>query len=128
MPWDYIISETEKEPHMADALIDERQTIISWAVAGTRQLFARKGFLEPARSQQTKLQWRISNDPILEFIGLCDVNAWTQVTELHAMYRSWAEENNRKLYTVREYGLRLQYHGVERIRRSAGMFYKLEYR
>jgi putative DNA primase/helicase len=127
LPWEYEIQEHEKEPHLAEALIEERETIVSWAVASVVDLLNQRGFDEPLSSVTAKQQWKIDNDPVLEFIAACSTQGFTKSSELYAQYRAWSETQRKKALSHRKFGLRLKYHNVPCARDSRGIHYQLEH-
>ena len=96
LPWDYEIQEHEKEPHIVESLIEERESIICWAVASVQSLLNQRGYDEPLSSVAAKQDWKMANDPVLEFMTACSATNYTKSSELYAQYRAWCEMQRKR--------------------------------
>lgn len=90
------IPEHKIDSHLTDELRKELPGIFSWAVSGAKELERQGKFIEPAESAVAKREYRLSVNPIAQYLEEhCIRNPGSKIStaELYASYRDWSTSN-----------------------------------
>jgi len=104
-------------------LLEERDGIAAWLVAGLQDYLAEPGWLCPAVQVATQ-NYREEMDQVAAFLrDRCQVDAVHSVAlaALHAAYYAWAEQQGERPFGRRGFSRRLRDHHLE-VRRSHGQW------
>lgn len=86
----------KEDKGLRQALHDERQSILLWAIGGWKSLRERGRFVEPDSSLDLVEQMADIASPITAFVGdRCEITplAEARLSELYAAFREWSEAN-----------------------------------
>lgn len=124
IPFDTTVA--EPDPAVKAALRDPSvagPAIIAWAVRGCLA-WQREGLRVPERVRAATEAYRLSQDPLRDFVADCCVlsaNAWTSASDLRQAYEAWAKENGEKyLAAGKSWGDGLRTRGCEQSREYVG--------
>ena len=128
LPFDHTIPEDKRDPSVKARLKDPEMAgpaILAWAVQGCMDWQA-IGLAIPERVEQATESYRLSQDPLREFIEECcvlDLDAWMSATELRGAYEAWGRENGiseKALVQGKRWGEGMRARGCEQVRQYVG--------
>lgn len=97
IPWDRYFAPHERDHGLADALLDEAEGILTWAVEGARQWYA-NGLQDPDVVRDATKEYRQTSDALAGFLpGLMVADASAprfDGGDLYRHYLEWADEEN----------------------------------
>lgn len=110
IPFEVQIIDGDKDPHLLEKLRAEMPGILAWAVRGCLE-WQRIGLAEPAAVKEATAAYQAGEDVLGDFLGECCVLLPTlKVTAavLYSTYFKWAEVNNERALSKKNFGARLQ--------------------
>lgn len=132
VPFEVVIPEGERDPHLADRLKAELPGILRWAVEGCLAWQA-GGLGAPAAVREATQTYRDDQDVIGRFLA---ERCWTPTDErdrtratikaslLYGAFKSWAEEQGERASTLSSFGEALTRRGFQKERTKGGVFYR----
>jgi len=121
VPFDVTVPEEKRDPAVKATLRDPAiagPAILAWAVRGCLE-WQRGGLRVPERVKKATEAYRLSQDPLKEFIeACCDLGPdnWISATDLRRAYATWGEERGlkeRDLVSGKAWGGGLRTRGCE---------------
>ena len=113
IPFEVVIPEAERDPHLSEKLTAELPGILAWAVAGCLD-WQRGGLREPDKVRAATAAYREEQDVLAAFLTDCCIDgAAYQVTatDLYTAYKAWCEETGVKPESQRRLAPRLRERG-----------------
>ena len=110
IPFEVQIADGDKDPHLPEKLRTEMPGILAWAVRGCLE-WQRIGLAEPAAVKEATAAYQAGEDVLGDFLGeCCELQAALKVTAaaLYSTYFKWAEVNNERPLSKKNFGARLQ--------------------
>lgn len=127
LPFRVRIPEEERDPMLAEKLINEAPGILNWCLSGAQQWIADRKLDPPSSAREATVEYREDSDVLGEFLkARCYINtqARARASELYANYIQWAEENReRHPLSAKAFGARMTERGFVRFT-SNGTFYR----
>lgn len=128
VPFEVNIPKEKVDKNLKYKLRQEMPQIFAWAVEGCMK-WQRDGSLgEPAKVIEATKDYKQEMDLIAAFIEQCviiDYNAEDKVmaSDLFAVYKAWAKENNEWEMTSKRFGMEMAKKTPEKIKTAKGMAY-----
>jgi len=113
IPFEVVIPEAERDPHLSEKLTAELPGILAWAVAGCLD-WQRGGLREPEKVRAATAAYREEQDVLAAFLADCVIEglAYTvTATDLYGAYKAWCEETGVKPESQRKLAPRLRERG-----------------
>jgi putative DNA primase/helicase len=120
-PFDRQIAEGDRDPHLAEKLLEERDGILMWAIEGCR-MWRRSGLVMPMRVREASLAYREATDVLAEWVDeRCHIDdaAESDSSDLYGSYRLWSESSGHRPLAKRTFTSSLMDRGF-RSRKSNG--------
>lgn len=116
--WRRYFKPEERDPDLADKLLEEAEGILAWAVEGAVQWYA-GGLQEPAGITAVTDDYRRQSDVLVEFLSLTEDSIytkgvdsdWVARTELFRDFQDWADAEN--FEDLKRWSSRAFYRAVE---------------
>jgi putative DNA primase/helicase len=126
VPFDVVIPEAERDPHLPDALRLELGGVTAWLLEGYRQ-YAEEGLNPPASVQLATEDYRSSADALGRFIEeRCEVGP--QLTEVSSAFsdrfRRWCVAVGETVMSDRDLKIAMERCGFQSARTSAARIYR----
>jgi putative DNA primase/helicase len=121
IPFEVLIPEAERDPHLAEKLRAEFSGILRWAVEGCL-LWQREGLGMPPEVQAATNEYRTDMDAVGRFLAECCIerpDAKVAAASLYAAYTQWCEQTGERPLSQRMLGRKLAERGYQPIRTSA---------
>jgi putative DNA primase/helicase len=90
-----VIPKDEQVRDLKERLLAEAEGILAWAVEGCLA-WRRVGLQEPGEVLADTEQYRLEQDSLTEFVGMClevAPKGWAAISEIYAAYEAWADEH-----------------------------------
>lgn len=132
IPFDIVIPESKRNPHLASEIADEYPGVFNWIVEG-RRLFVANGYKLPnenylraiisrgKKDYETALAYMAKKGYRANITGvdIAPRNA-IKASVLYSQYKEWCEMNQLHLQTKKSFFTSLENEGFLRVRRSGG--------
>lgn len=95
IPFEHVVDEAERDPHLSEKLEDEAGAILAWIAAGAAE-YLRAGLRPPAAIREATEQYAHEQDTVGRFVDeRCTLGPAQRVavSELRDSYGSWCTEN-----------------------------------
>lgn len=113
IPFEVVIPEAERDPHLSEKLTAELPGILAWAVAGCLD-WQRGGLREPEKVRAATAAYREEQDVLAAFLADCCIDGpayQVTATDLYGAYKTWCEETGVKPESQRRLAPRLRERG-----------------
>lgn len=113
IPFEVVIPEAERDPHLSEKLTAELPGIFAWAVAGCLD-WQRGGLREPDKVRAATAAYREEQDVLAAFLADCCIDGpsyQVTATDLYGAYKTWCEETGVKPESQRRLAPRLRERG-----------------
>ena len=132
IPWDRFFKPEERDHRLGETLLAEAPGILSWAVRGAVEWFARGGLDEPAVVRDGTRQYRETSDVLGGLISASTSSVWlitgdrddvVPAQQLWDSYLQWTEDENlppRERWKRTTFFHALEERGLVKTRRSSG--------
>ena len=113
----------KQDKELPQKLFDERSGILNWALEGCK-LWQKEKLRPPLAVKEATSDYRGEMDSIAIFISECCVISTEEKVTNKALfegYKKWAELNNEKLLSKKQFSLKMQEKGVEKNRINSGI-------
>ena len=117
--------EHEKDPHLQDKLLAERDGILQWMLEGAR-LYLKDGIKPSPRMRMEAATYRRESDLLGEFLldtVAADPNGRVNQTRLYADYQEWCEANGLRANSKKSFTQRLAERGYRDGKSDGNRFY-----
>jgi P4 family phage/plasmid primase-like protien len=124
-------SEKERDPVRAKTIIaKELASIAVRAVEYGVQALARGAYIEPGSSAEAVHNWRLQADQVASWLNDRCVPAelednWNGGQALYSNYTQWCSNSGHRIMSIHKFGRRLGELGVEKKRKTKGVYYAL---
>ena len=122
-PFDHVVPEDERDPHLLAKLLDELPGILAWAVRGCLD-WQRHGLGQPRAVAQATLAWREGADTVTAFVGeVCETRPDARIDSgaLYAAYLRWCEDCAETPLGASAFGMRLSGLGFQGVKGRRGV-------
>ncbi|MCK6514968.1 phage/plasmid primase, P4 family [Myxococcota bacterium] len=122
VPFDHVVPEDERDPHLLAKLLDELPGILAWAVRGCLD-WQRYGLGQPRAVAEATLAWREGADTVTAFVGeVCETRPGVRIDSgaLYAAYLRWCEDCAETPLGASAFGMRLSGLGFQRVKGAQG--------
>ena len=122
VPFDVVIPDGEQDHELTTKLRAELPGILAWMVAGCLR-WRKEGLAVPDEVRNATASYQLEMDPLAGFLAECTVDDPTgsvAASDLHARYRSWAEQSGEEALSQRTFSMRLTERGVKTSGRESG--------
>ena len=126
IPFTYVVPAEKRDPRLAAKLLEERDGILSWAVAGCLQ-WQRVGLEVPEACTAAVNEYRQQMDTIgtwMEDRTVAAAGISARASELYLDYAGWCKENGHNSMTSTRFGLTLGERGFDKKRDATGVVYR----
>lgn len=108
---------------------EEASQIYNYCVMQGIEALKRGAYTEPTDSQETVQRWRVSQDPVAQWIEecmeVCSPDDGVQASEAYASYSVWAEQNGHDQITSNLFGRKLGRLDVQRKSKADAKYWGL---
>jgi putative DNA primase/helicase len=118
VPFNVVIPEPDRDPHLPEQLQLEADAVLSWAVAGYRDYVERGGLADPKAVRVATDNYQRDSDAVRRFIAeCCFVNPHMHATtgDLFERWSRWATEDGAEVLSRKAFG-----QSLDRLRFPAG--------
>jgi putative DNA primase/helicase len=115
----------EKDPHLQEKLLAEREGILQWMLEGAR-LYLKDGLRPSPRMRMEAATYRRESDLLGEFLldtVAADPNGRVNQTRLYADYQEWCEANGLRANSKKSFTQRLAERGYREGKSDRNRFY-----
>ena len=128
IPFEVNIPADKVDKNLKYKLRQEFPQIFAWAVEGCMKWQADGGLGDPVRVIEATKDYKQEMDLIAAFVEQCVVIDYTvdekvMASDLFAVYKSWAKENNEWEMTSKRFGMEMAKKTPEKVKTSKGMAY-----
>ncbi|MBX9877679.1 MAG: hypothetical protein K2Y22_04405 [Candidatus Obscuribacterales bacterium] len=126
IPFEVTIPEQERDQHLVEKLLEEREGIFQWALIGYHTWMA-EGLAPPKRVTDATKEYEKESDTLGEFISQrIEQNEFSQIkaSEFYRGYQTWCERNGHKPWSNTRLGLELKRRGVNKVKKESGFVYE----
>jgi putative DNA primase/helicase len=126
IPFEVTIPEAERDQHLVEKLLEEREGIFQWAVIGYHTWQA-EGLAPPKRVTDATKEYEKESDTLGEFMSQkIEQNEFAEIRagDFYRSYQRWCEQNGHKAWSHTRLGLELKRRGVQKTKKSAGYVYE----
>ncbi|RRR68897.1 MAG: DNA primase [Candidatus Viridilinea halotolerans] len=114
IPFNAVISDTEKDPRLKAKLFAEMPGILAWAINGCIA-WQREGLTPPEIVSSATAAYRAEQDVIAAFIEdrcVLHANASVGVSDLYRAYVSWCDQSGENTMSQRDFAHRMETRGL----------------
>lgn len=132
VPFEVVIPENERDPHLPERLQLQADGILTWAIAGYRDYVDRGSLDEPTAVKVATTDYQRDNDAMARFVDdRCYISpaAHIQTGDAFDAWAKWAAEEGAEPMSLKAFGLALDRLGYptaksngRRIRRGIGLY------
>jgi P4 family phage/plasmid primase-like protien len=128
VPFNRVFTTAEQDPFLTERIIaEEMPAVAAWAVAGAQSLARSKGYTIPPSSEAIRDEWRISSNPVEQFVAQeCERGQWQVAKYVYGRYHEWARGSGYVPMNVMNFGIRLREMGVSKRHTRAGVEYDID--
>ena len=123
VPFNFTVSEEDKNPNLKAELRNELPGILNWALDGCTAWQVVGELKTPAPVKEATEEYRSDMDVISDFIGECCIKepmAEMKAKILYDTFKKWCEESGEKTITQTALGIKLKERGFEKERKRDG--------
>lgn len=109
VPFHRVFAKDERNPNLADELLEELPGILNWAIEGCLA-WQRHGLGEPPAVAEANAEYRDEVDIVGRFLRHCcerDASAYASAHDLYAAFKTWCAGNLEPRLQQRSFGLEL---------------------
>ncbi len=125
IPFEVSFDGKQRDSKLSQKLKMELPGILNWLVEGCI-LWQKEGLGNPPIIDKANKKYRNEMSAIETFIQECckkEDNEMCKSSILYTAYKFWAEANNERIMSTRSFSIRLEETGLDKVRRSDGIFY-----